>query len=353
MAKKPEKNTLSRADVLELVGEFRAQLRHWEEADEPVVQWRGRESKVISQALCESAVALFDAVETQWIEQDAWELCLGLDRFQKALTAWAQKVESSPMTTDPQGGTAVWGPWNDVLRLLEPRRRRRPSPIRSLEAEKVSHRQIAKEYGWYLPDGTPDERKVIEEITEPGKHYDEARYIHPNDEAHDARIQQAWEQRCEGLGKESEFGRKSRGVESFKPTREWRKPPETIEQLLKQGVPLNQIARMHRVDLDEVKAEAAAIGLWTDAEVVRYARENIDQAFARREQLEMAKINSHPEYGQSLEERVLAISLDGHPPDMVARVLQRNGFGEASKELVTSILQRIDSEQPEATEATA
>jgi len=344
---------MSRAEVLEAVDAFRQSVAEWEATDGPLVQWGGHPTKALSKEVEEAAAGLFSTLATTAIQQDAWDLVLAVDRFELAMVHWWQRIEGRASDVDPQGGDAVWHPWNDVLHALDVRRRRQPEAIQSLLAQKVNHRQIAKQYGWYRDDGvTPDERMVLEEIQQPGLHYDPATYMHPSDKKYLAQLTKKWEERTERLGeaegspfqqaKDQQLRRSGGQAKIDRPP-----APESIEELVRQGVPIVQVAKMKNCHPDEVRRTAAQMGVFYDPSVYQFVgtpKEQMDN----RHKAEILKVNSHVEYGASLEDRVLAIADDGHPPGIIAQVLQANGFAQATPSVIENILLRAASEQEAA-----
>lgn len=346
----------SRADVLEAVELLEQAVSAWEVAEEPLAQFNGRTVKAISDAMITAATELFDALATPGIDREAWDLVLAVDRFEAALMNWAQRSQSKPHSTDPGGGSEVWGPYGDLLRAKTPRRMRKPTPMKSLTAQNVSFRQIAKEYGWYLADGTtPDETKVMEELSEPGLHYRPDSYVHPHDARYLAELESQWNKRCEGLSEDgSAFGAMAAANRAEAPRRqkEWKAPPEPIEELLRQNVGIVQIAKMHRVDVDEVRQIAADLGIYSDPSVYAFVRQHPHapaEAVQQQEKAETLRINPRSEYSD-IEERIVALSEDGHPPGVIARVLKANGHPEITHQRVTRVLQNWAEAEPATNE---
>lgn len=350
-----KQEVLTRDDVLEAVEQLEAAVSAWEQAEEPTAEYQGRTVKAISDALVDGATELFNTLATADIEPEAWPLVLAADRFEAALINWAKRTESQPHRTDPEGGTEVWGPYQELLRAKTPRRWRQPTPIKALIAQNVTYRQIAKEYGWYLSDGrTPDETRVLEEISNPGMHYKPDSYVHPHDARYLRELEAQWNERCEGLEEgTSEFGElaaASRREDAPKRKKEWKPPPESIEELLRQNVNIAQIAKMHRVELDDVRRLAAEIGVFNDPSVWAFVKgQDTPDLAQQRHKAEILRTNSHPEC-LDIEERIVAISEDGHPPGRVAEILRENGHPEITHQRVTRVLKAWAESGAEQTE---
>lgn len=329
--------TITFAAVKEAVEKLNREIVDWQNADGPLVDYRGAPTRAISEALSQSCVTLFEFVDSDDIEPEAWPIVLAIDNFEREVTHHAEQTSVSPNNTDPGGGTPVWFAWNLVIRSLVPAKKRIPPPMTSLVAEGVRYRQIAKIFGWYEADGiTPDERKVVEEINSPGKHFNPDTYVHPSDAKKEVDLQYQWEERRKARA--AREGRTVLGPAKQSTAKEWAPPPETIEQLLKQEVSIRQIAKMHRVEENEVRAIAADIGVFSDPLVVAIARDNEKENARKRRKIQVAKVNTHPEL-PTIEERVFEMTLDGHTPGMVAEAMQLAGFPQVTRAYVLDIIE--------------
>ncbi|HWA99417.1 MAG TPA: hypothetical protein VG713_13035 [Pirellulales bacterium] len=124
----------------------------------------------------------------------------------------------------------------------------KPESVAELKSQKVSDAQICRIWGWVDSDGRPDFDKLREEIEEPGKHT--SNYVHPMEQR--AKQQAAAEQK-----RLAEFRSRQRNK-----LRTLTQPSkETTEDLIRQGVSASQIAKLRKITVDEVYAEADALGL--------------------------------------------------------------------------------------------
>jgi hypothetical protein len=196
----------------------------------------------------------------------------------------------------------------------------RPEPIRQLMSENVSRTQIAKIYGFRRPDNSPDLEKLQEEIDNPGTHYDPLTWVHPRDKQFWEEIERRWTERKNLL---------SRAAEVSQAQERKRVAFETIEELILQGVNAEQIAKMKRVSVEQVRVKAAEMGISLDSTSVGYAtywdaqrgmeakrQETLRQSMTR------TAINLHSELGNNREARILALRDDGIPPLVILESLK-------------------------------
>ena len=124
-------------------------------------------------------------------------------------------------------------------------------PIETLVAQKVSERQICMIYGFMLGDGSPDFRKLREEIKEPGKHTGpETEWVAPVNEHIVRQI------KLDKLDRDAIRRRRDAKVSAANTP-----APESIEMLVADNVSGEQIARMKKITTDEVYAYCKANNL--------------------------------------------------------------------------------------------
>jgi hypothetical protein len=145
-----------------------------------------------------------------------------------------------------------WQPWLELLeerdRLYEGSRKVLES-IKSLaETQKVSPLQICRIYGWIDASGRPETWKVEEELAEPGKHT--AGHVCEGERARQYKIMKASQER-EAL-KAKLLGRLQRMQA---------RSPETLPELLRQGVSGRQICAILGVSPAELERQCGDLGM--------------------------------------------------------------------------------------------
>lgn len=311
--------TLSRQDLAAGLKTLDAEVARWEAADAPIVRWRNGPRKAISDRLIELFHELFEAVATADVADEIKPTVLKIDAFEDVLAEWAEECDLSPEDADPRGPIKLWAAYREIAMALTEYRPRKAEPIETLITQKVSDRQIALIYGWKQPDGSPDTAKVLEEKAEPGKHYDPATWVHPSEAKAKAELDARWAQRSDRV--DARVADKHTRPEA----------PETIEELIQQRVPSKQIAKMKRVDVEEVRQRAIELGIPLDGQFVRRTSPadkmaELREAEADRE-AEMAKKmeqqNADDDPGDPpLIEQILSLYIDGKSPQQIADALQ-------------------------------
>lgn len=128
-------------------------------------------------------------------------------------------------------------------------------PLESVELlnqQGVDHVQIAKIYGFVNARGIPDTKKVEEELKKTGCH------TGPGTGWVDPRVLERQREQ-EAASRNFQAARERRAPREQTQQEPAPKPcPETIEELIDQDVDDEQIARMHRVPIDEVRMRRAA-----------------------------------------------------------------------------------------------
>jgi hypothetical protein len=105
-------------------------------------------------------------------------------------------------------------------------------------------------YGWLDADGIPEIEKVQEEYDKPGTHFDKETWVSPSMRARKAIIDGQWEARTQ-----------PRSI-LFDPEvlADYKKPkgppvaPPSLEKLLENDAPAEQMARLHGISVDEAQA---------------------------------------------------------------------------------------------------
>lgn len=324
---KGKKNTsaaeLTRDQILAAVEKLEVVVGQWEQSrDESLmVYFRGNQVRQLSQAIEQAAMELFELCDTPAITRDAWPLVLEIDVLDGELEQFAERYAVAPDATDPHGPNSLWAAYQNVIKAKTPPRLHKIEPIQQLLAERVDRKNIAKIYGWRRPDGTPDLDKLQEEISHPGTHYDPSTFVHPVDKRFWEAIEEKWFARVASF-EASEDG-------DSRKTKLNKEAPESLDDLILQGVNAKQIAKMKKIDVDEVQARAAELGMALDGSTVAYASyADAQRAAATKAQdglqsaLNIASLNIHRELGNDQPGRIAAMLADGVAPRIVVDALR-------------------------------
>jgi hypothetical protein len=344
MSKKTAPALLARSEVIAAVNATNAVIERWETSiDAPQVIWRGSPVKAISEAITDSIDTLVDRTATLDVAPDAQAIVLEIDAFYDRYVEWAELSELSPEMASPKGSSDMWAAWGDVLRSLPERPKKRLEPIEQLFAEKVPERQIAQMYGWKHSDGSPDLQKVREERANPGTHYKPETWVHPQEVKEAEAIAARWSARSMRV--------QSSTIEEAKMA------PESLDDLIRQDVPSAQIAKMLKIDVEEVKTRARQLSISLDGQFVpsvsphdrmqeirdadNEKRRKLNAMAAADNQLRAAETDV-----SSMPERIFTLAADGQNPKQIAKLLSGDfpGLNEAK---VAGILAHAKAESIE------
>lgn len=330
-------------DILEAVQSLRETVEGWQRAvppSVPLVEWRGTQRKAVSEDVQQAAAILFEMVATDDIENslDCRRLVLAIDEFDKAFCDWAEACQHRPDKTDPSGSSDVWSKYQQMLDAKVPKPFKHPEPIGALQALKppTAPSQIAKIYGWYLPNGQPDTEKVQEEITTPGKHYNPTKWVHPGYVKEKAAVDALWAQRTQ---KPANGKPQTNGQASPQAPRE---APESLDELITHGINAAQIAKMKRLTVEQVRERAVELGIPLDGNMVsafyRKTKEQDEEEEIERkaETMRVATFDTHEELGTDMNARVVAMCADGVTPGDIVKALA-SAFPGLSQQRVTKI----------------
>lgn len=210
-------------------------------------RWENSDIDEITEGFRDGVLDLADAFEQNDIPRECRELAIAVFAWLDQWAAFERDLTSEPIPT-----AKFWRHYNEMIRLREagPRRFRRLEPVALLvNVQKVSVNQVAKIYGWFLPNGSPDEAKVYEELTTPGTHVGPD-FVPPEE--------REWEQQS----KRDVTARRERIRKYIETTRdEEREAPESLEELIRQRVPAKQTAKMKHTSIDAVLAKAKELGI--------------------------------------------------------------------------------------------
>lgn len=226
-------------------------VERWNVSAEPMVNYRGSMRKCMSEDVYNSleSLASVSALRNEEIHEDSRRLVLAIDAFARE---WVRFTDLSRAGADvnPAGSPELWAAYVGVRDNLDWPKYRNPEPIEQLvKREGVPLWQVAKIYGW-----GEDVHKVAEELEKPGTHYDPKTWQHPAFVNLLREVEDAWATR--------------RPVDIpvviLPESQEENRPdsaPESLETLIQQRVPADQIAKMKRISIEEVEAAAAGMGV--------------------------------------------------------------------------------------------
>lgn len=323
---------LTRFFVLSAVNEIVQLTAKWEAADGPNVNWRGGVRKCVPDKLATVWTKLFDEVATMDAESDAKPIVLAIDEFQDHVESWGESCTIDPDNTDPRGNVAMWSAWAAVVEASKIVPPPAPEAIQTLEKNGVSDRQIAIIYGWKDASGEWNVNMVREERENPGTHYDPSTWVHPSLIRRRLEIETQWESRSDRVDQQvaSQYVQRS--------------APETIEELIRQGVGSKQIAKMKNVDVESVKSLAADLRLPLDGQFVRRATPE-----AKLEQMRTDEANRDAELAEAMNvesellEAVLVRHLAGKKPGEIAAELQTAGYPDLTYQRVGKLIAEAEA----------
>lgn len=197
------------------------------------------------------------AGEMQWVDQRA------ATDVELLLVAWGRQWVNHKQGQFRSGSVEQmptadhWKAW-EALEDYAVAQKQRPVPpvesIKDLYDQKVPERQICGIYGFLLPNGSPDFAKIRQERDAPGTHVKPG-FLTPTQLQIMARQSQ--------LVSDIRGDRLKRNAKLRAATLE---APESIEELVRGGVSLDQICKMKRVSAAAVKAECESLGVPVPAE---------------------------------------------------------------------------------------
>lgn len=194
----------------------------------------------------------------------------------------------------------------------------------------------AKHVGPFMRNGVPVQELIDQEVKEPGSVVPKD-WVHPQEQARQ-RAEQERRTRC--------LRRLQEKVRSAPVA------PESVEQLLREGVFANQIADMKQISVEEVYAEADRLGLKpADRPNLNTVRGKLDPPLnphvereldSRREEAERRDAESNETQFETVEEEIRSyLEADFSVTDVV----QQTG---ATEEQVSAIAQAIQAEKEQA-----
>lgn len=276
---------------------------------------------------------MFYVFENGDVPADLRGITREVEKLQADYQAYQQRMEDAgqwselPPTTV---GVAIANIKGQFFEVQQP-----PKPaletIADFDRQKVSDRQIAVAYEWYLPNGQPDEARVRKQRLE------DANLIIEN--PHNAALEER-KQRDQAAIEAAIEKQRAREEAANKPA------PESIEELLEQGVGANQIAEMKRMTVGELERYCFehALDLPGTSSIESAAAEVAQQEHEERQELlaptpepeDLQDEQPQPVSELSLEEQIVATAQED--PEMphgdIAEML------DTSVERVEAVLSR-------------
>ena len=227
---------------------------------------------------------------------------------------------------NPAGDSQLWSTYETIRSATKKLQFKLPEPIdQLLNREKVPAPQVALIYGFLHSDGTPDVNMVQAELEKPGTHFDPKTWIHPSQKSHDAEIARAWAKRSPA------------NLPISYATAEASTPevaPEPLDMLIQQRVPVEQIATMKQIPVEEVEARARELGvILQDARNVYYPASKASAIVDQLAEDEAHKAAYDADQKAKAESRKVAVS---------KRVQELKAAGKSGAELKAA----IDAEFP-------
>lgn len=324
-------------------------------------QQQDRDALIVPESLRQAWVDMVTVWADGSIPADCRELARAVDRFDADhLTPWLGEMDRSNKQAilPPNAFWAALEAISSHLLAVTTPAMKPLEPIKDLVAQGVSPTQIAKIYGFKDVRGNWSEAMVREELAKPGTHTGEG-WVDP-------RLQRKIDRqtaRAEAVGR-------AREVVARKIARREAQPKESLQELIEQGVSLDQIVKIFRTTPDDILAQCRAEGLpepaaappgtsmasiyATDAEVERGEAFVRQAGQAGRHTEEVIEGDEGDESGddaepqassQTLEQQIVACHLQGLGVEETVQALQH--LEGAGPRKVKAVVKRYQ-ENPEA-----
>lgn len=210
-------------------------------------EWAQTPDEAINEALETAVDTMLDAFAEGSIPAECRQLAGIVERAGKPWYQWKDKVRDTGLVR-AQPANEFWA----CLRELQAARDVVSEPhavpletVAELCEQKVGPHQICEIYGWKASDGSPQLWKVFEEKAEPGKHSTKCEgWENPVLKKQKAKIMR---ERDAKVKVDALIERKLTKAEAV--------APETLEELVAQGVSAEQICEMKRLTLPQLFAE--------------------------------------------------------------------------------------------------
>jgi hypothetical protein len=316
--------------LADLFAEVDSIVEAWRESESPdlVKLYRGKPAKCIS-------AEVFDALEnlsqpggelSEKFHAEARQIGLAITNF---ANEWVRFTDLARADADvnPAGDSQLWSTYETIRSATKKLSFKLPEPIdQLLNREKVPAPQVALIYGFLHADGTPDVNMVQAELEKPGTHFDPKTWVHPSQKSHDAEIARAWAKRSPANLPLSSYA----AAEASAPE----VAPEPLDMLIQQRVPVEQIATMKQIPVEEVEARARELGvILQDARNVYYPASKASAIVDQLAEDEAHKAAYDADQKAKAESRKVAVS---------KRVQELKAAGKSGAELKAA----IDAEFP-------
>lgn len=235
----------------ECFSKAKAELNRWQNSDGVSTEFMGQGGfKIISRGVSMAFMALIDASADQGKEVSDLQskrCVMALDEFGPLFASWLRR--QAVQAANPSGEQSMWESWERVVEAFEPLKDRFEHSVKYLiEVANAPREQIARMYGWVDDDGIPEIEKVEEEYEKPGTHFDKETWVSPSMRARKAIIEGQWDARSQPrsiLFDPEVFNDKPKGSAVA---------PPSLEVLLENDAPAEQMARLHSISVDEAMA---------------------------------------------------------------------------------------------------
>jgi len=211
-------------------------------------QWAADPDHVYITARVDEAMSeLIGVFEEGSIPGDCRELAKTVEAFGSEWVDWQAEVDrrGSAVIPPPESTWKAWEAVVDCYRgVVDPPRRPLES-VATLRAQVVPDWQICEIYGWKDSRGNPETRKVEEELASPGKHTTGC-------------VDPVTRKRQEAAERQKALAERVKRLRLQKVARMSSEAPESLAELIQQGVPLHQIAEMLRMSEEQILAECEA-----------------------------------------------------------------------------------------------
>lgn len=278
---------------------------------------------------------------------DLYVAMAAVDPFLRAWDAWVSHHQATG--EDADGTRTMWG----LAVALAGAKVGARKPVKvnphKESANGVGNVQLAKMLEWRNPDRTPQMQKIAEELATPGTHWSED-YILPSYNRYVAELEAKWRQRYTDLPygptdedeEESEFG--------------GRDAPESLDELIIQGLEARQILKMKPVAVEEIEDRAMKLGIVLPdrANLASYRKPRLAESVAqseaeRQESIELESkadeiLNQGP--AESIEEKIYRLADNDLKAGDIRKVLE-NEHPDLTTRRVGTILK--ERKQPAGT----
>ncbi len=245
---------ITRRSVLNHLSTLNEAITRWEadESDEVYTRYGTLKIKKLEGYLSDAIEAFIDATADEGcdVAPDARLLMIRIDQFAIAYMKYIRSLNQQDSPNPQKGLDDVWRALGHIReQASQTHTTRKPQPIALLVKSGVSYDQIASIYGWMLEGSSVgDTQKVIEELEAPGTHYNPDTWVDPALRFRQVEIDKEWSLRP---GKRArEYARAE-----YLPNTNW--TPPSIETMIKQDAPPEQIANVHGISIEEARERLA------------------------------------------------------------------------------------------------